>query len=135
MKNESAFTVLKGTGTVLIVDDEEMVLEAGVTILSRLGYVALGAISGEEVLEKYSDKLDEIDVVIIDMIMPGMSGGELYTLLKKLKPDIRVLMCSGYSMNESIQTFLDQGCRGFLQKPFSIGKLSKTIKNVLITNA
>ena len=132
IKNDDTSPAQRGTGTVLIVDDEEMVLEASVTILTRLGYVAFGAISGEEVLEKYADKLDGIDVVIIDMIMPGLSGGELYTRLKGIKPDIKVLLCSGYSMNQNIQPFLEQGCQGFLQKPFSVGKLSAAIKNILV---
>lgn len=61
-----------------------------------------------------------------------MSGGELYTWLKEIKPDIKVLLCSGYSMNQNIQTFLDQGCQGFLQKPFSVGELSAAINNVLV---
>jgi len=132
MKNEAASTVQRGTGTVLIVDDEEMVVESSAAILNKLGYVAFGATSGQEVLEKYSKTLDAIDVVIIDMIMPGMSGGELYSQLKELKPDIKVLVCSGYSMNQSIQSFLDQGCQGFLQKPFSIGALSAAMKNLLV---
>ena len=135
MKHEAASIVQKGTGTVLIVDDEEMVLESSVAILNRLGYVAFDATSGEEVLEKYAETLDAIDVVIIDMIMPGMSGGELYSRLKELKPDIKVLLCSGYSMNQSIQTFLDQGCQGFLQKPFSVRKLSEAIENALVGEA
>ncbi len=130
-KDESRSSAQKGRGTILVVDDEEMILESSMEILSRLGYTALGAGSGEEVLEKYAGQLDAVDAFIIDMIMPGMSGGELYTRLKKLKPDLKALLCSGYSVNESIQTILDQGCQGFLQKPFSVSVLSESIKELL----
>jgi len=120
----------KGEGTILIVDDEIMMLETSIALLTGLGYTALGASSGEETLEKYSDKLDVLDVIIIDMVMPGMNGGELYKRLKKIKPNLKALLCSGYSVNESIKAVLDQGCQGFLQKPFSVGQLSAAIRNL-----
>jgi PAS domain S-box-containing protein len=131
LKSKSGSSAQRGHGTILVVDDEEMMLEASLALLSRLGYFSLGAASGEEVLEKYAHRLHDIDAVIIDMIMPGMKGGELYMQLKKLKPDLKALLCSGYSMNQSIQAILDQGCQGFLQKPFSVDELSTAIIKLL----
>jgi CheY-like chemotaxis protein len=120
-----------GRGTIMIVDDDEMILESTMELLSVRGYIALGASSGEEALEKYADQLDAVDAFLIDMIMPGMSGGELYARLKKIKPDLKALLCSGYSLNENIQAILDQGCQGFLQKPFDVDELSAMLAKVL----
>ncbi len=120
-----------GQGTIMIVDDDEMILESTMELLSVRGYIALGASSGEEALEKYADQLDAVDAFLIDMIMPGMSGGELYARLKKIKPDLKALLCSGYSINENIQAILDQGCQGFLQKPFDVDELSAMLAKVL----
>lgn len=124
-------SIQKGQGTILVVDDEEIILESSIALLSGLGYVAVGAASGEEVLDKYSNELNALDAVIIDMVMPGMSGGELYARLKRIRPDLKVLLCSGYSVNENIQAVLDQGCQGFLQKPFSLDQLSTAIRKLL----
>jgi PAS domain S-box-containing protein len=130
--NQAHFAPMhRGHGTVLIVDDEEMVLETHIALLSKLGYTVYGASSGEEVLEKYADRLDAIDIVIIDMVMPGMRGGELFARLKKIKPALKALLCSGYSVNQSIQAVLDQGCEGFLQKPFTLGELSSAIEKMM----
>jgi PAS domain S-box-containing protein len=123
--------VQKGQGTILIVDDDPMVLDTSVQLLSGLGYSVLSAASGDEALEHYAGQLDAIDLVIIDMIMPGMSGGELFARIKGLKPGMNTLLCSGYSMNDAARAIMEQGCDGFLQKPFSLSKLSEAIGNIL----
>jgi len=120
----------KGHGTILIVDDEQMLREPIERLLSSLGYAVLCATSGEEALEKFAEHLDAIDIFIIDMIMPGMGGGELHTRITKLKPDAKTILCSGYAMNQRIQEIMDRGCTTFLQKPFNLAKLSETIKNI-----
>ena len=124
-------SVEKGMGTILIVDDESMILDTNQQLLSRLGYTVLSASSGEEALDVFEKYRDDIDLIIIDMIMPGMSGRELHDRLKTSKPDIRTLLCSGYSLNENAKEIMDQGCSGFLQKPFKINELSSTIKAIL----
>jgi PAS domain S-box-containing protein len=133
-ENKLAFDapIEKGKGTVLVVDDEPMVLETSEELLAGLGYSVLCATSGEEALEIYSDGLDAIDLVIIDMIMPGVSGGELYSRLKRLKPSVKAVLCSGYSMNEMAREIMDRGCDGFLQKPFTLSMLSETIRTILV---
>ncbi|MGD8241969.1 MAG: PAS domain S-box protein [Desulfobacterales bacterium] len=120
-----------GEETVLLVDDENMVLEVGQAMLEKLGYRALTAGSGKEALDLYEQKKDEIDLVILDMIMPGMGGGETYDRLKAIGGDAGVLLSSGYSINGQAQEILDRGCNGFIQKPFAIEALSRKLREVL----
>jgi PAS domain S-box-containing protein len=122
---------IRGTETVLLVDDEDMIIDIGQDILKTLGYKVLLAKSGEEALLVYKENRDKIDMIILDMIMPGMGGGETYDILKEINPDIMVLLSSGYSINGQASEILDRGCNGFIQKPFNIADLSKKIREVL----
>jgi PAS domain S-box-containing protein len=132
LKVESAKAkVERGDETLLLVDDEEMILDANQQLLSRLGYTVIPATSGEDAVAIYRENNRAIDLVIIDMIMPRMSGGELYALLRKINPNIRTILSSGYSINAAAQDILDQGCNGFIQKPFDLAQLSSTIRAVL----
>jgi len=108
-----------------------MVCKTTAMFLTRLGYSVFCAVSGDEAWRKFGDRLNDIDVFIIDMIMPGMGGDELHTRIKKIKPAAKTLLCSGYAMNQSIQDVMNQGCSGFLQKPFKLEELSKQLKSVL----
>lgn len=130
-KQEKDVVIEKGQGTILIVDDEPVVLDTSAQLLVSLGYKVFSAASGDEALEHFSGKLDAIDLVIIDMIMPGMSGSEFFARIKALRPAMKTILCSGYSMNTTARAIMDQGCNGFLQKPFSLNKLSETIKKIL----
>ncbi|MCJ8499920.1 response regulator [Desulfatitalea alkaliphila] len=123
--------VCKGKGTILLVDDEPMVLETSTQLLQGLGYDVVNAASGDEALARFADRAATIDLAIIDMIMPGMSGGELFVRLKSLNPAMKTLLCSGYSMNDTAREIMDKGCDGFLQKPFALSKLSETIQEIL----
>ena len=123
--------ILKGTETILLVDDEKMVLEVSKEILESLGYRVFAAGSGQEAIGVYMEKKGRIDLVILDMIMPGMSGGETFDRLREIHPGIAVLLSSGYSVNGQAQEILDRGCRGFLQKPFTTEILSKKIRETL----
>ena len=123
--------VLRGTETVLFVDDEDMIIDVGQDILKLLGYGVLPASGGEEAIEVYKKNHDKIDMVILDMIMPDMGGGETYDRLKEINPDIKVLLSSGYSINGQATEILERGCDGFIQKPFSIMDLSQKIREIL----
>ncbi len=112
--------VLKGTETILLVDDEEHILDVGVQILKFFGYKVLEAGGGKEALEIYEANKDQIAMVILDMIMPGMGGGETYDKLKEIDPDIKVLLSSGYSITGQAEERLERGCNGFIQKPFKM---------------
>ncbi|MBT8491020.1 MAG: PAS domain S-box protein, partial [Deltaproteobacteria bacterium] len=123
--------ILPGTETVLLVDDEDMILDIGQKLLEKLGYRVLLARSGEEALALYREKQNGIDVVILDMIMPEMGGGKTFDSLKKIKNDIKVLLSSGYSMHGEAQDIIARGCNGFIQKPFNIEDLSHKLRAVL----
>lgn len=130
-ESETPETVEKGSETILLVDDETMILEVGQEILAALGYRVLTAASGQEAIDAYSDNQDGIDLFIIDMIMPHMSGSELFDRLKKINPAVKVLLSSGYSLEGQASEIINRGCDGFIQKPFSISQLSIKIREIL----
>jgi CheY-like chemotaxis protein len=80
------------------------------------------------------EKRDEIDMVILDMIMPGMSGGEIFDRLREINPKAKILLSSGYSITGQAQDILDRGCNDFLQKPFHTEKLSRKVREMLAQN-
>ncbi|MFA6413355.1 MAG: PAS domain S-box protein [Syntrophales bacterium] len=122
---------VKGMETILLIDDELINLEVGGELLESLGYRVYLAGNGQEGLAIYEEKRDEIDMVILDMVMPGISGGETFDRLRKSDPDVRVLLCSGYSINGQAQNILDRGCNGFIQKPYKMSHLSQKIRELL----
>jgi PAS domain S-box-containing protein len=121
----------KGKETVLLVDDEDMVSDVGKRLLERLGYLVLVAAGGKEAIEIYDKNKDKIELVILDMIMPGMGGGEAFDRLKTINPGIKVLLSSGYSMDGQAAQIMARGCKGFIQKPFNLKDLSKKVRMIL----
>jgi CheY-like chemotaxis protein len=79
----------------------------------------------------YRQNSGRIDIVIMDMIMPGMGGGETFDRLKRINPNVKVLLCSGYSINGQASKIMERGCDGFIQKPFTLKQLSAKIRDVL----
>ncbi|UCE56804.1 MAG: PAS domain S-box protein [Desulfobacterales bacterium] len=130
-KKELPDNIYKSTGTILLVDDEEMIVDVGRKILEKMGYTVLTAINGEEALNHYRNNQEKIDIVILDMVMPEMNGGDTYDRLKEMDPDVKVLLSSGYSLNGQAKKILDRGCNGFIQKPFSMNGLSKKLSEIL----
>jgi CheY-like chemotaxis protein len=122
---------IEGSGTILLVDDEIQVLMIGVQILKRFGYTVLEATGGREAVEIYKENKDRIDLVILDMIMPHMGGGQVYARMKEINPDLKVLLSSGYSIDGQATEILARGCNAFIQKPFSMEALSQAIKGVM----
>lgn len=120
-----------GRERILLADDEWMVLDVTRELLESLGYRVYVAGSGQEAVAIYMEKKDDVDLVILDMIMPGISGGETFDRLREINPEVRVLLSSGYSITGQAQDILDRGCNGFLQKPFHIGQLSGKIREIL----
>jgi two-component system cell cycle sensor histidine kinase/response regulator CckA len=123
--------VLKGSETVLLIDDEDIIIDIGKQILERLGYLPLTARTGKEAIEVYQANQSKIKMVILDMIMPDMGGGETYDRLKKINPKIKVLLSSGYSINGQASKIMNRGCNGFIQKPFDVEQLSMKIRDIL----
>jgi CheY-like chemotaxis protein len=120
-----------GHETILLVDDEAGIISISSALLTRLGYRVMTAASGREAVETYGREGKAIDLVILDMIMPGMNGEETFALLKELDPAIRVILSSGYSLEGMASRIMEQGCRSFIQKPFALSSLSKKIREAL----
>jgi signal transduction histidine kinase len=125
--------ILRGTETILLVDDEAQVLDVGIQIFKSMGYTVLGATSGKEAIEIFEKNRDKIAIVILDMIMPDMGGGETYDKLKEINPKIKVLLSSGYSIDGQATEIMQRGCNGFIQKPFKIKGLSLKLREILDT--
>ncbi len=123
--------ILKGKETILLVDDEDMVLDVGEEMLKALGYKVLLAKSGKEAVELYRKNKNKIDMVLLDMVMPEMGGGETYDRMKEISPDIKILLSSGYSIDCQATEIIKRGCDGFIQKPFDMQGLSQRIRKIL----
>jgi len=131
----------KGSETILLVDDESVILDVGGEVLTALGYNVVPAISGKEAIEILRQTMDESgrgkekalkpDLVILDMIMPEMGGAETFDAIKKINPDIKVLLASGYSIEGQATKILASGCDGFIQKPYSMQQISRKIREIL----
>lgn len=130
----SGYEFVRGTGTVLRVDDEEPIRSVGARILERLGYKILQAESGQRALSIYQAQKEHIDLVILDMIMPGMGGGETYNRLKQINPEVKVLISSGYRLGGEGQKLIGEENLSFIQKPYRLEALSQKIADMLITS-
>ena len=100
-------------------------------MLKALGYKVLTSYRGEDAIEIYRSQKDEISLVITDMVMPKMSGQELYASLRKIHPAVNMLLVSGYSLAEDVADLSKTGLMGFVQKPFNIRKLDKAVREAL----
>lgn len=124
--------IIKGSGTILLIDDEKMILDVGIELLEELGYTVKSAMSGPEAIDVFKEERGKIDLIIMDMIMPGMGGGETFDRLKEIDPDIKVLLSSGYSINGQATKILRRGCDGFIQKPFNMNQLAEKVQRILV---
>ncbi|MEN8690200.1 MAG: response regulator [Desulfobacterales bacterium] len=122
---------LGGNETILLVDDEKMIIEVGRKMMESLGYLVVAAGKGEEALTLYRKRYDHIDLIILDMIMPYMGGKDVFNRIKEINPKAKVLLSSGYSLNGQAQEIMAQGCNGFIQKPFDMVELSRKIREIL----
>ena len=123
--------LLPGTEHILVVDDEDVIRDMILRILENLGYKAVACSTGHDALEYFSTHRDEVDLVILDMMMPEMSGLEVHERLVALKPSVRILVCSGYSDQDSSALLNMPAIHGFLQKPFSISAFSQNLRRIL----
>jgi CheY-like chemotaxis protein len=120
-----------GSETVLLIDDESMIIDVSAQLLKRLGYEVLTALNGREAIEIYRQNHDKVAIVILDLIMPGMGGGEVYERLKEIDSTVKVLLSSGYSINDQAAEILRRGCNGFIQKPFNLSELSNKLREII----
>jgi CheY-like chemotaxis protein len=117
-------------GTVLLVDDEQLVLSVGTMMLKKLGYGVSQAKSGREAIQIFKDNMDGFCLVLLDINMPGENGSDTCRRLKGIKPDVKVIHTSGMGMCQAGQ-LMECGCKGFMSKPFGIEELSKKLQESL----
>ena len=122
---------VRGQGRILVVDDEPLVLRMTERALTSLGYQVVTAINGAAALTAWQQAAEPFDVVVLDMVMAGLDGRETYLALKTLDPTVRVLLMTGYALNNEAQHILELGVRGFLAKPFNVDELSVALNDVL----
>jgi PAS domain S-box-containing protein len=133
-KTDEAFnrdSLFFGKETILFVDDEEMIVSVGKDMLESMGYKVITANSGKEALQIYENNKANIDLVIFDLIMPDMGGEVTFKKLQEINPAVKTVVSSGYSIGDQATKLLQQGCRGFIQKPYSINELSARIREIL----
>jgi two-component system, cell cycle sensor histidine kinase and response regulator CckA len=121
----------RGTGLILVIDDDQMVRKVVSSSLASLGYQILEAVSGSDAIELYRARQHDIRAVVLDMVMPGMSGRSTYLALREINPEVAVLLMSGHSLNEQVQEILDLGVRSFVSKPYSIAVLAKAMAELI----
>ncbi len=124
-------TATAATETILLVDDEEGLLRVMSMTLTRLGYQVLTANGGQAAIDLVREHAGNIDLVLLDMGMPSMDGPRTFPLLKKVRPEMKVILCSGYEHDITIQALLDAGANSFLQKPVTSKKLAEEVRGVL----
>jgi CheY-like chemotaxis protein len=122
---------LRGSGLVLVVDDEEVVRSAAAAALRRYGYTTLTANDGAEGVKLFRERDGAIDLVLLDMTMPVMSGEEAFRQMRQFRPDVRVIVSSGYNEVEAIRRFTAKGIAAFIQKPYSAASLARIVKKTL----
>ena len=120
-------TLPRGRGKILLVDDQEAVREVAKDMLEALGYEVITAVDGLEGVSRYRELWREIDLVVLDMVMPNMSGGDCFSRMKEINPKARVVLSSGYSMDGSIQDVMNDGILAFIQKPYRLEELSRVV--------
>ncbi len=120
-----------GSGTILLVDDEESILSIGRKMIERLGFDVLTARDGREALNQFDANPEGIDLVILDLTMPHLDGEETFRELRRLRKDIRILMSSGYNEQEITQRFAGKSLAGFLQKPYIFNELKDKVREIL----
>ena len=123
--------VRKGRGKILLIDDEEMILDVGSQMLSNLGYTVMSAQGGRAGIEMYRQNSKKVDLVVLDIIMPDISGKETFKELCKINNDVNVMLSSGYSLDDHAKEIMEKGCKGYIQKPFTMGELSAKINGIL----
>ena len=130
-KSKSHPKSLKGTAHILLVDDEEMISQVASEMLKLCGYTVSISKNGADAVEFYKENFKSIDLVILDMVMPVMGGKEAFIEMKKINPDIKALLSSGYSVENEAQRVLNKGAKGFIQKPYHKRELFEEITKIL----
>ena len=121
-------------GTVLVVDDEDMALYVEILMLRRIGYNTMQASNSAEACQLYRNEKDHIELVVLDMVLPDENGATTYKVLKRINPDIKVLISTGYGTDENVQQILNDSQNGLIQKPFKFKQFTSKVETILSIN-
>lgn len=130
-ETNSSKKMIPGNETILLIDDERSIIEVCGEMLKTLGYNILTAGNGRDGIKIYKENKGNIDLVILDMIMPGLSGSETFDSLRSVDQEVRIMLSTGYIISDQVKNLLAKGCRGFIQKPFRMEELSEKVREVL----
>ena len=133
-EEEPEEAIANGVEKLLLVDDEKMILDVATAMLTTIGYSVQTASGGEEALKHIKADGENIDLTIIDMVMPGMDGETLFYKIREIYPTMPVILASGYALNRKAAAIMEGGCNGFIQKPFNLSAISQKIRSVLDTH-
>ncbi len=128
---EKSKGTVRGKGKILVVDDEDVFREMMKDVLGYLGYEVFSSQNGEEGIQTYKEHQDEIDLVILDMNMPVMDGKEMFRELRKINPNVKALLATGFALDGEVHELMNEGVMGFIQKPFMIEDISMAIDALL----
>jgi CheY-like chemotaxis protein len=117
--------------TVLLIDDEAVIRDVGSEMLKRLGFSVVTASDGAGALDTFRRNRETVDLVILDLMLPDMTGSQVFDGIRSADPEAKVLLSSGYAAEGEAAGILERGCKGFIQKPFNLQRLSDTIAGVL----
>ena len=131
LEDDADAEAFRGEGTVLVADDEDTVRGVCKQMLKRAGFNVLTAADGREALEVFREHADEIVCVLLDLTMPHLSGEEAFRELRRIRPDVKVVLCSGYSEQQATRSLAVEGWAGFIQKPYALANLMSTLKRAL----
>ena len=121
----------EGNPMILVVDDEEMVRSIATQMLEKLGYTVVAAASGAEAVDIFEQNSEDFDLVILDMVMPGLDGAKVFDKMKALDASTKFILSSGYSRDSKASEIMDRGCDAFIQKPFRLQEMSDLIKSLI----
>ena len=130
-KTKSLMPNVLGEGEILVIEDDMLMLETMKNLLGHLGFEVITAVNGKQAIEIYNESKNKIKLIILDMEMPIMNGLETLRKLKEIDDKVKVLISSGFSMEEKVQTALQEGALAFLKKPYRITDLAKTIQSTI----
>ena len=122
---------MTGNGQILLVDDEELIRVTGKYSLNEMGYDVLLAGNGIEAVDIFKEKFAEIDLVVMDMIMPEMNGREAFYKMKEIDPNCKIIISSGFTKDDNLKKLKEDGLLGFIQKPFKEYEMSKLISKLI----
>ncbi|MHC4883867.1 MAG: response regulator, partial [Planctomycetota bacterium] len=134
-EKEGEARVIYGNGRILVVDDEPLVRNLAADALKTFGYETCTAVDGREAVEYFEEHYKEIDLVLMDVMMPRMNAKEAFYVMKEIDPAVRVLLFSGHQGQVEVERLIEDGALGFLKKPVSVADLSMAVERALTSGA